>query len=176
MSDDFLIRMEQRRIARDRRKLALGAELSELSREADEDALALQRYREVMGLPAPSHDACEKTLHCNGSVLMRIPRQQGHSVVAATQNEGRSMPVKIIVLAILHSAYPEGLNAKQIRGKAVAAYGTELNPNTLTVTLGRYREDGTVRNVGRTWYFVPLEERPNGGLLNGNAEQMEGNA
>jgi hypothetical protein len=59
---------------------------------------------------------------------------------------------------ILSERYPEGLNAAEINSWSRDLFGEEINPNTLTVTLGRMRNKGLVRIEGRTWFFVPQNE------------------
>ncbi|MDP6788159.1 MAG: hypothetical protein QGI13_13630 [Rhodospirillales bacterium] len=66
---------------------------------------------------------------------------------------------KTVIRRIVKEAYPEGLQAAQIRGLAKEKNGIELNPNTVTVTLGRYKEKGIVRLEGKTWFYVPIKER-----------------
>lgn len=84
---------------------------------------------------------------------------------------------KTIIREILRGVYPRGLQAGEIRQIARDMYGTELNPNTLTVTLGRHKEKGIVRIDGRTWYYIPEEARkPNkeAGAPTGTSGQKTG--
>jgi len=72
-------------------------------------------------------------------------------------DEQRQGSVKAVILEILTSAYPNGLQAYEIREIAKAKYDLEINPSYLTVALGRYKSESAVRNSGRNWFFVPQE-------------------
>lgn len=67
---------------------------------------------------------------------------------------------KDLTLEILKSRYPRGLQARSIRSVARKEYGIDLNPNTLTVSLGRLKTSGHVRIVARIWYFTPKKNAP----------------
>jgi hypothetical protein len=56
---------------------------------------------------------------------------------------------------VLRAAYPEGLQSTEIRQRARERFNIDLNPNTVGVVLGRYKEKGMARIDGKTWYFVP---------------------
>jgi len=77
------------------------------------------------------------------------------SGVSADGRKERRIKVKTVVREILKAAYPDGLQAAEIRERARREQNIELNPNTLTVTLGRYKEKGMARIEGKTWFFVP---------------------
>ena len=51
------------------------------------------------------------------------------------------------------------MQASDIRTIAQEKYGVDLNPNTLTVTLGRLKAKRLVRIDGRTWFYMPKDER-----------------
>lgn len=68
---------------------------------------------------------------------------------------------KDMVLAILHHSHPSGLRAEQIKHNAKALFHSDINPNTLTVSLGRLKNNKKVRIDGRTWFFVPPENPTN---------------
>jgi hypothetical protein len=67
--------------------------------------------------------------------------------------------VKDMILSILKDAYPTGLTAAQIKGKAFLRYQEHINPNTLTVTLVRFGkakpgEQALVKCEGRVWTYI----------------------
>lgn len=66
---------------------------------------------------------------------------------------------KQLTIQILKDAYPRGYKAGEIRELAEFLHATKINPNTLTVTLGRLRAEETVRNDARTWFYVPPKKR-----------------
>jgi hypothetical protein len=58
-------------------------------------------------------------------------------------------------LEILQDAYPAPMAAKDLRERAVSQYQREVNPNTLTVSLARCREEGIVALANKRWSYVP---------------------
>jgi len=62
--------------------------------------------------------------------------------------------IRDLALQILSDLYPRGLRSAAICKLAVIHYKREINKNSLTVTLGRLKEDGLVRNEGQTWYII----------------------
>ena len=70
--------------------------------------------------------------------------------------------MKSLTYKILKSEYPNGMLASEIRIVAQQKHGTDLNPNTLTVTLGRLKGDGHVRIDGRMWFYIPKGDRQQG--------------
>ena len=67
--------------------------------------------------------------------------------------------IKTLTYKILKYEYPKGMQASDIRTIAQEKYDVDLNPNTLTVTLGRLKGDGFVRIDGRVWFYVPKGDR-----------------
>lgn len=67
--------------------------------------------------------------------------------------------MKSLTYKILKSEYPKGMQASDIRTIAQENHGVDLNPNTLTVTLGRLKSDGRVRIDGRVWFYIPKGDR-----------------
>ncbi len=143
---DFLARMDQRKSARDAERSRLNKRLLEINREAEEDEIATRVYRKVGAEPS----AAEKPIQA----LSALPTNSAE--VRPAQPKG--MKVKEAILAVLKDARG-GLTAKQIRGRAFLKCNAELNPNTLTVTLIRMKEDKIVRIEGRQWFYI----RPNQG-------------
>lgn len=68
--------------------------------------------------------------------------------------------MKDLALEILKSRYPRGFKASGIRHVARTDYDINLNPNTLTVSLGRLKASGDVRIIGRGWYYTPKKSAP----------------
>ncbi len=68
--------------------------------------------------------------------------------------------IRDLTLEILKSNYPNGMAAGDIRTYAREQYDVDLNPNTLTVSLGRLKAKGHVRIVGRVWYHTPKKNAP----------------
>ena len=64
-----------------------------------------------------------------------------------------------LALHILKRAYPRGMTASDIRQAAADHHETEIKSTTLTVALGRFKERGVVRIDGRTWHYVPEQDR-----------------
>lgn len=144
---DVFEKLAARKARRDAERAQIEAARSEQNRrlaalntEADRDEIALQVYRELS-----REDGADP-----------VPEQITRAIhVVGTP------PVKDMVLAILKTS-PNPLTAKQIKGMATIRFRTAINPNTLTVTLGRYKSDGTVRLEGRAWRYVPEGERAGG--------------
>ena len=72
--------------------------------------------------------------------------------------QARRIKRKTVIRDVLKAAWPEGLQSAEIRDCAKERYGIELNPNTVTVTLGRYKHKGMARIDGRTWFHIPPEK------------------
>ncbi|MBP6012035.1 MAG: hypothetical protein KBA31_07390 [Alphaproteobacteria bacterium] len=68
---------------------------------------------------------------------------------------GKEKPVKEMLLDVLRDAYPSALTAGDLRELALERFGKAINPNTLTVTLVRYRHDKLVTVVNKMWRYVP---------------------
>lgn len=82
--------------------------------------------------------------------------------------------MKDLITEILKVAYPRGMDAANIRHVARKKYAINLNPNTLTVSLGRLKASGDVRIVGRVWYYTPKKDAPP--EVTGGASISEGSA
>lgn len=140
-------RFEERRRNREAKRLELNKQLAELNAEGEKDAIAVAQLRLVYpdgfpdsGLPAPP-DAVEDA-------------PPPPATAAQLQQRGGELTVKDMALAVLTDAWPSGLTASQIKGKAFLRYKKQINSNTLTVSLVRLKPE--VRCEGRIWFY----ERP----------------
>lgn len=82
--------------------------------------------------------------------------------------------IRDLTLEILKTNYPSGMTAGDIRIYAKMRYDVDLNPNTLTVSLGRLKANGHVRIDGRVWYHTPKKSAPPD--ESGGASDSEGSA
>ena len=157
---DPFARLEERRARRDAERLSLTKRLHQLNQEAEEDAVAakvlLKLYPEHVPAPAPQLPEKPSILDRLRAARTLAASTPSPASVAATQDSGAGLKLKDMILNVLREAYPNGLKAQQIRGKVQIKYRTDLNPNTLTVTLVRYSkgDDPRARCEGRTWYYV----------------------
>lgn len=156
------LKFEERRQARNEERMRLSKRLGEIVREAEEDAVALKVLREMYPDGYPSEptpvDAAVELRGVSATGEARPVMALGASVIAIKQEP--PIRVKDMILNILRDAAPTGLNAGQIKGKAMLRYKAQINSNTLTVSLCRYAKDGIVRSEGRTWFYI----RPNGAV------------
>ena len=140
----------------------------QLNAEGEEDSVAKRVYLQTLSAP-PVPDAVEAP-----------PSPPRH----ATQSVETGKPmVKDMILTVLRDAHPNGLSAEQIKGKAFLRYQEHINPNTLTVSLGRYSkpkpgEPVLAKCVGRIWYYVHgagtvPARAPELALLNGGKHAAE---
>ncbi|MBA2587742.1 MAG: hypothetical protein H0U98_03860 [Alphaproteobacteria bacterium] len=153
MDDPFLLALEERRLKREAERTAWNKRAAQLNAEGEADAVAKRVYLETVKpasavKPSPKPDAVE-------------PAPQATVEGGAAAEE---IPVKDMILTVLRDAYPLGLTAKQIKGKAYMRFKKHINPNTLTVSLGRYSKpkDGEPRLArcdGRTWFYVRHDVR-----------------
>ena len=76
------------------------------------------------------------------------------SVAGSKRKRGQRFEgsIKELALQILSDLYPRGLRSAAICKLATTHYGREINKNSLTVTLGRLKEEGLVRLEGQTWF------------------------
>lgn len=152
-SDPFK-RLDDRRRERDRERMELNKRLAVLNQEADEDAIALKVLRKL-------YPEQPKT---PGNVILahEFDRQRLSELPLAGERPSGSLPrlipAKQLVLAVLREAYPEGLTAGQIGGRALVKHKRSINPNTLSVSLARHKEDGAIRLEGKTWFYVKDRE------------------
>ena len=68
--------------------------------------------------------------------------------------------IRDLTLKILETNYPNGMAAGDIRRYAKERYDVDLNPNTLTVSLGRLKNNGHVGIDGRVWVYIRKESAP----------------
>lgn len=141
MSNPFRL-LEARRISRERERADLNKRLLELNRQAEDDETALRVLKGLYPDGFADDTNADEEPPPPAGTLARIIHEQ------AVKN------IKDKVLDVLRSSYPLGLNAAQIRAKAFLKYKEHLNPNTLTVSLVRFRKDGKVRIEGREWFYV----------------------
>ena len=144
---DFVTKMIARREARDQERARLQKRLLEINREAEEDEIALRVYQRI----ECGADEQGTTGEQRNTNLKRFLRP------ATVQTPTRILPpdvrVKDMIFAVLRDA-KTGLTAKQIRGRAFLKFHTDINPNTLTVSLERLKERDLVRIEGREWFYV----------------------
>lgn len=159
MDDPFLLAIENRRIARDGERMAMNKRIAQLNAEADADAVAKRVYLEMKsaGLLADQQPAGDAKQAAMPDAVEPAPATE---VQAA---EGTDLMVKDMILLVLKEAYPNGMTAAQIKGKAWLRFRKYINPNTLTVSLGRFSKpkDGEPRQArcdGRTWYYMRERE------------------
>jgi hypothetical protein len=149
--EDPFDRLEARRMDRDRERMDLHKRIAQLNTEAEKDSIALQVLKEMY--PDGWKAAQERSPKPDGALPSPIAK-------AAT------MLFKDVILAILRDAAPGGLTANQIKAKAMLKYKVEINPNTLTVTLGRFSRppDGSAPKAkydGDVWRYLPTASLTN---------------
>lgn len=132
-------------IAEHRKKLEaergqLRARMAEIDKEIVDQDTALRVFNSLV--PSATEDPSDSQ-----APLPFAPASNGINATPST--------VKDLILEILRSASPQGLKAGQIRETAQESYGVDINANTLTVSLGRFKTDGKVRIRMRKWFFVP---------------------
>lgn len=152
---DAIAQLEARRLKREAERLSLQRRLAELVIEGEQDAVALKVLRQLDQKPIASAASNEAP-----------DRLSATATIAPSGTAVRDVPFKTMILAVLQTAYPQGLTAAQIKAKVMLKYKRDLNSNTLTVTLVRASKDkddqkAIVRCEGRTWYSIPQPELPN---------------
>lgn len=168
MADSFLQALEDRRMKREAERNAMIKRSAALNAEAEKDSVAKLVYLETLAAP-PVPDAIE-------------PAPPPPVYAAKSADTGKLM-VKDMILAVLRDAYPNGMTAEQIKGKAFLRYQQHINPNTLTVSLGRYSKpkEGELRLArceGRVWFYIRDTDTvparaPELALLNGGRHAAE---
>ena len=169
MADLFLQALEERRLKRDAERSAMVKRSAQLNAEADADAVAKRVYLETIAA-SPSAPAA--------AVPDDIEPSPAPPIFAAPVSDTTGKPmVKDMILSVLRDAYPHGLSAAQIKAKAYLRFKQHINPNTLTVSLGRYSkpkpgEAKLAKCDGRVWYYIrqgePEKTRsPELALING---------
>lgn len=168
MNDHFLQALEDRRMKREAERNAMIKRSAVLNAEAEADTVAKRVYLETL-TARPVPDAIE---------LAPPPH-----VYAAKSADTDKLMVKEMILAVLRDAYPNGMTAEQIKGKAFLRFKQHINPNTLTVSLGRYSkpkegEPRLARCEGRTWFYIRDTDTvppraPELALLNGGRHAAE---
>ena len=91
-----------------------------------------------------------------------VGRTLGLSTVGALVNDDKQeassrKTVRDFLLEKLRAEFPKGITATELVALAQKE-GKELNPNTVSVTLGRIKYDGLARLEGRVWFSVPTDE------------------
>jgi len=137
-----LIQDKRRRLAEERH--ALLSRVQEIDKELLDQETAIRVIRELLP-PEPD--------------VQPAPLPAGLVAAAKAPAAGVQKPplVKDMVLAILKDAYPRGLTAAEIRQGAIERFGATVNPNTLTVSLGRFKAENLVSIEGRQWRYTPTE-------------------
>jgi len=162
MGTTFLQALEDRKRKRDAERLLLNKRLLELQADSEADIVARRVYEDMVKSGQWSPDRSDVPATPDEPKRTITYQLTGLSVQAAQAPMAQAPMVKDIVLSILKEAYPVGLTAAQIKGKAFLKFKTHINPNTLTVTLGRYSrpKDGEPRLArcdGRIWFYVPAD-------------------
>lgn len=81
----------------------------------------------------------------------------------------RGPAVKDVILEIARQAFPQPVQAKEIRQELLNR-GISTHEKTAGMTCYRWSLDGLMRRSGRNWYFVPESERSKN-HLNGHAKR-----
>jgi hypothetical protein len=175
MPDMFLQGLEDRRLKREAERMAMNKRMAQLNVDGEADAIAKRVYLDmVKGGDIPAVQAEPKAPTPDA-----IESAPAAPDTAPRRNDGYM--VKDMVLAVLRDAFPAGLNASEIKHRAYNRFKQHINPNTLTVTLGRYSKpkDGDpviARCVGRVWFYVPpinVVRSPELALVNGGKHAAE---
>ena len=132
----------------------------------------LQNERDLLVQKIASIDADLKDIEAALRVASKLegtPEQEGTQIDTPTSSFGLgghapdvrafSGTIKDLARDILKDAYPNGELAGGIRIAALQNYGQKINPNSLTVSLGRLKNEGAIRIEGRTWFYVPAEQK-----------------
>jgi hypothetical protein len=80
---------------------------------------------------------------------------QAKQVLAKISRPPKAPLVNELILDILKDSHPEPLRASDIRREALKQYGVEINQNTLTASLARYRSKRAVVLVHKAWLHLP---------------------
>lgn len=161
----LLDKFERRKQARAEERLRLSKRLAELNAEAERDDITVANLKVIFSkeVLAAAGEIIAKELAPPDAIE---PGPSPPPTARDLRRPDKAGPylVKDMVLAVIREAYPNGLTAKQIRGKAYLRFRQNINPNTLTVSLGRYSKgpEPRARCEGRTWYYIPA--KPNGGI------------
>lgn len=133
--------------------MRLNKRLAELAAEGEKDGIAVAQLRAIYpeGFPADGGAQID-TVAADAIEAAPTPP----ATAAEMQQRGGDMTVKQMSELILKDAYPNGLTASQIKGKAFLRFKKHINPNTLTVSLVRLKP--RVQCEGRVWFYV----KPNG--------------
>lgn len=89
-----------------------------------------------------------------GSPLPLSVAKQTKQLLARISRKPRVQKVNELVLEILMRSHPEPLKAADIRREALKQYGVEINQNTLTTSLARYRSQRVVTLVHKSWLYL----------------------
>lgn len=144
----FKENIDQAKSRLEKRRAELIEQISEIDAELKEYEVAVKVVLKIMG-PAPTVSVSTQT--------PTISAPEPEPVQDIVQFSGSK---KDLTLEILRSRYPKGFRAHGIRHVARKEYGTDFNPNTLTVSLGRLKASGDVRIVERVWYYTPKKNAP----------------
>ena len=153
--------IEQGKAKLTRRREVLLREITAIDAELKDYDTAL---RVAQKLASPVNDGGEAQVPSSGILAL----------VAAQEMLQFTGSIRDLTLEILKSNYPNGMTAGNIRTFAKMRYDVDLNPNTLTVSLGRLKTNGDVRIVGRIWFYTPKKDAPPD--ESGGASDSEGSA
>src|SRR4051812_33817603 len=106
--DDAFARFDERRLRRESERAALNKRLGELSREAEEDAIALRVLKSMY--PDGIQRAGE-----TAPVPARIKADT--PAAGSPDGAGAGMRRKDMILTVVRDAYPSGMTAAQIKAK-----------------------------------------------------------
>ena len=136
---DAIELIARKRMELDAERVQLLKRLSEIDKEVADQDTAIRVVKSVMGQVVSAGEA--------------IQDQADTPMPIRTNPLGYR--VKDVAIAVLKDAYPNSMNAADIRKAALEKYGIEINSNTLTVSLSRWKTDGRVMIVGREWSYLP---------------------
>jgi hypothetical protein len=136
----------------DAERVQILSRLKDIDKEISEQEVAIRVIRNVMGTanytaPATNHSVGTVTDSVTTSIIHRSPAFEG--------DPPSQLPIKDVILEVLRGAYPNVMNASEIREAALADFKVNVNPNTLTVALGRWKAKKRVVIEGRDWSYMP---------------------
>lgn len=129
-------------------------QIAELDRELEDLAIAAR----VLARLGENESASEGVLR---PVAMHTQSLVDGLRRAAARRAREGRPVKEVLLEVLRDAYPIALQASEVRRRARDTYRVDVNPNTLTVSLSRFRDAGLVSITNKKWSYVPDRSEPN---------------
>lgn len=136
------IRQRQARLAVERTSLA--SQLAAIDREISDLHTA---ERVLCGLSEAPSD-----------FSVAVPEPVGKHIgpiLSKLKRRATGRQIKEMALEVLRAAYPDSLKASEIRQGCLGRFGVDINSNTLTVSLARYRDQGLVDLANRAWCYIP---------------------